>query len=788
MNTAYRLVWSVTHKTWVVASELAHGNKKGPRASRSVLAVALASGMLFAAGNAMAIDEGTASGVNSTAIGVGSSATDSDAVAIGTRATSSAEKATAIGVDSVASGQFSIAIGSDAQATQTHALALGSNSRALGVSSTAFGQDAQATADYSAAFGSGSRADGSSTGLGQNANAQTIDGQGWATAVGNSSVADHVGATALGASAKATADRALSLGADASASVDTAVALGSGSVADRAGMNGATELFSGVAVASTSGAVSVGTAGGERQIVNVAGGTLDTDAVNIRQLKTVQSQLAAADAGAVKYEWTDTDGDGVVDPGEIDYTKVVLEGAPAGTTISNLADGDVSQNSTEAINGSQLYDIAGDTSAAYVTLNGRGVRYVRTNDAGLTEADAYATGQGSTAVGYEATSAGDSSLALGRGATASNAEDVALGSGSVTAAAVGTASTTINGDTYQFAGTNPTSTVSVGNAGAERTITNVAAGRISADSTDAINGSQLYATNQAIEKLDGRVDTVKGDVINLDDRVTTVEGDVQYINETVAAYDNRLTNVEGSVTNLQNGSDGMFQVSQDAPVVKPVASGGNASAGGNGAVASGDNSLAVGNQSSATGDGSTAIGQGASATHDNSVAIGTGSATTVGAQTGYNGAFVGPSSSTGEVNVGGRTITGVAPGTAGTDAANVNQLNAGVNHAIKQSNAYTDSRISEINQQVGEMKDDIWALDRGYRGATASAMAMAGLPQAYLPGKNLLAVGMGGFQGEYGMALGMSGISDNGRWIYKGQVSGNTTSDFGFSVGAGIQW
>src|SRR5690606_6907367 len=111
-------------------------------------------------------------------------------------------------------------------------------------------------------------------------------------------------------------------------------------------------------------------------------------------------------------------------------------------------------------------------------------------------------------------------------------------------------------------------------------------------------------------------------------------------------------------------------------------------------------------------------------------------ATTVGAQASYNAAYVGNSSSTGEVNVGGRTVTGVAPGIAGTDAVNVNQLNAGVNHAIGAANAYTDGRINQI-------EGDLWTIDRGYRGATASAMAMAGLPQAYLPGKSMLAVGFG---------------------------------------------
>ncbi|MBO3278327.1 hypothetical protein JFY56_24225, partial [Pseudomonas sp. Milli4] len=96
-------------------------------------------------------------------------------------------------------------------------------------------------------------------------------------------------------------------------------------------------------------------------------------------------------------------------------------------------------------------------------------------------------------------------IAIGKGATAATANSVALGDGATTAAAVGTASAKIADTTYNFAGAVPTGTVSVGKTGAERTLTNVAAGRLSATSTDAVNGSQLFATNQEVTNLDGRV-------------------------------------------------------------------------------------------------------------------------------------------------------------------------------------------------------------------------------------------------------------------------------------------
>ncbi|WP_280924925.1 YadA-like family protein [Ciceribacter sp. S95] len=114
---------------------------------------------------------------------------------------------------------------------------------------------------------------------------------------------------------------------------------------------------------------------------------------------------------------------------------------------------------------------------------------------------ALASGNASIAMGQQANATGSGAIALGQGAAASNAGDVALGSGSATQTVVNTAGTTINGHDYVFAGATATSTVSVGDVGAERTVTNVGAGRITASSTDAINGSQLFATNQSIDNL-----------------------------------------------------------------------------------------------------------------------------------------------------------------------------------------------------------------------------------------------------------------------------------------------
>ena len=107
---------------------------------------------------------------------------------------------------------------------------------------------------------------------------------------------------------------------------------------------------------------------------------------------------------------------------------------------------------------------------------------------------------GAMVLGNNASVTAKNAVALGNNTKVDNESAVALGTGSETAAAVATPSATINGTVHNFAGINPASTVSVGKAGMERTVTNVAAGRISATSTDAINGSQLHAVTSEMDK------------------------------------------------------------------------------------------------------------------------------------------------------------------------------------------------------------------------------------------------------------------------------------------------
>ncbi len=542
-------------------------------------------------------------------------------------------------------------------------------------------------------------------------------------------------------------------------------------------------------------------------------------------------ELDSVELGATRI---DTTGVAIGPDVQLGNTGLVIQGGPSvtsagidagGVTLRNVAAG---VDTGDAVNVGQLNATIAENRTRYYGVNstdggnvdGEGATG---DDAIASGKDAAAAGEAAVALGLGSRADGDgalalgaqsqalalNSLAIGAGALSSHANSIALGAGSATTVGARTG--------YQGAYVGSSDSTGELNVGG-RQVTGIAAGSAA---TDAVNvaqldagvaqavsqandytDSQVGAVNDRIDQLDGRVATIEGDLVDIRGDITDIQGDIVDIRGDITAVGDRVTNIEGAVsesgnriTQLENGASGPFRVSQGETYVAPVASGSNATAGGNGAVASGANGVAIGNQAVASGTGSTALGQGATASaadstaighgatagHGNSVALGAGSATTVGAQASYNAAYVGNSRSTGEVNVGGRTVSGVAPGVAGTDAVNVNQLNAGVNHALTAANQYTDGRIAQV-------EEDMWTINRGYRGATASAMAMAGLPQAYLPGKSMLSASFGGYQSEYGMAVGLSGITDNGRWVYRAQASGNTASEWGFSVGAGIQW
>lgn len=594
------------------------------------------------------------------------------------------------------------------------------------------------------------------------------------SAVGYNATAIGENSLALGYNAKANNAKDVALGADAT----TAAAVATTGTT----LRGTAYTFAGVAPAST---VSIGSVGKERTLTNLAAGRLSatsTDAVNGSQLYATNQAIEGISGDisdlsdlAVKY---DTNPDGT-----INYNRVSMGGTTynsttkaGGTTLTNVAYG---VNDSDAVNVQQLRDATSD-------MYNNGVKYFHANS---TKADSVATGtdsiavgpaaksvgESSIAMGNAATSTGENSVAIGAGAVANNKGDVALGAGATTEQAVGTQGVTIRGNDYQFAGTTPTGTVSVGSLDNERTITNVAAGRISATSTDAVNGSQLYATNQAIEAIntnfsgldnsvvkyvvngDGSIDYSKialaGDTYDQSTKTggTTITNVAAGVNASDAVNKQQLDEVSLNVTNIAEGKDGMFQVNNTSNLPKPKPTGQNSIAGGAGAVASATNSMALGNSAKATHSNAVALGTNSVTDRDNSVSMG------------YAG--------------GERQITHVAAGTAATDAVNVGQLK----QSMGDSYTYTNNKFGELKEMIADQDDKLSA-------GIAGAMAMASLPQPYSPGASMFSMAGGTYQGESAIAMGVSTVSDNGKWVTKLSGSSNSQGDLGGSVGIGYQW
>ncbi len=139
------------------------------------------------------------------------------------------------------------------------------------------------------------------------------------------------------------------------------------------------------------------------------------------------------------------------------------------------------------------------------------------------------------------------------------------------------------------------------------------------------------------------------------------------------------------------------------------------------------------------------------------------------------------------INAGGKKVTNVAAGTVAadsTDAVNGSQLyqaNQAINQRVTNLGNYVVNMGDQINQRIDNVESDSKA-------GTAAAMAVAGLPQAYLPGKSMMAVAGGVYRGESGYAVGFSSISDGGNWVIKGTATGNSRGHYGATAGVGYQW
>jgi len=347
--------------------------------------------------------------------------------------------ATAIGANASAAGTSAVALGGSSMASADNAVALGTRSEATGINSIAAGVNSHANANNTVALGS-----------------LSVAGATNATAVGNGANASAINTVALGQSSVASGASAIGIGFRANAQADNSVALGAGSVANRIN------------------SVSVGNVGSERQITNLAAGTVGTDAVNLAQLNAA---IANVD-GNSPYFKANGAGDGS------DAASATGAGSVAiGSNAKTFVAGGVAIGSSATAGMANSIAIGNDVIAAQDGVAiGQGARAQNANATAIGTKSA--AGLNGTALGTNAHAVTDA-VALGVDATAAGGNSVALGNGSIAAS----------------------NTVSVGSVGNERKITNVADGALSNTSTDAVNGSQLFATNTRVGSLE---DSLKG--------------------------------------------------------------------------------------------------------------------------------------------------------------------------------------------------------------------------------------------------------------------------------------
>ncbi|UOO81454.1 YadA-like family protein [Uruburuella testudinis] len=501
--------------------------------------------------NAFAVGHSSeASGLRSIAIGstlspnnsysTGTEAKGTDAIALGTQAVAVQKESIAIGKDVRADGQQSIAIGStksdgggqNTQAYTSNAIAIGVGaiagingaSASSNSQNTAVGYNAKATGHQSTAIGS-----------------DTLSSGNFATALGIGSEATAMGASAVGGG-QASAQDAVAIGGYSQATVNDSIALGSSSVANRAagqaGFNTVTNASStntNSTWKATTAALSIGSNTITRQITGVAAGSADTDAVNVAQLKNAQTHYYSVNS-AIATAGSNYNNDGATGVNALaagvsasaTQKDAVAVGANAkGTGESSVAIGAAQANSAHAIAIGNAATTSNNADSAiamghlakaennYSVAIGSGAKAGVANDTRVTGAVAIGSstqalanqataigtysnvsGQNSVAVGVQNTVAQANTVAVGSNITTSQANSVVLGNASTDRAATAETSATVGGVTYNgFAGQGKAANgvVSVGTAGKERQIINVAAGQISASSTDAINGSQLYA-------------------------------------------------------------------------------------------------------------------------------------------------------------------------------------------------------------------------------------------------------------------------------------------------------
>ncbi|HFN5392937.1 TPA: ESPR-type extended signal peptide-containing protein, partial [Escherichia coli] len=501
-----------------------------------------------------------ASAANAIAVGRNSAAAGVDSLAFGRKSLASAANAIAMGAESKAA-ENATAVGTNAEANGLNSIALGSGSIADVNNTIALGNQSQAVAAGAIAIGQGNKADGAN-----------------AIALGNGSITGGVNAIALGQGSYAGLENGTAIGAQASAQGKNSVALGAGSVATDADT------------------VSVGNTTAQRQIVNMAAGdisTTSTDAINGSQLYAISKSVADNLGGGatvnaqgvvtspnyrLKSGIFGTVGDALtgLDNNTLQWDSLkkaysAAHGTDTTSTITNVKDGAISDTSKDAVNGSQLKTTNDNvaTNTANITTNTNSINTLTDSvgdlkdDALLWNGTAFSAAHGTEATS-KITNVKDGDLTAGstdavngsqlkttNDAVAANTTNIATNTTNITnltdaVDSLGDDSLLWNATAGAFSAAHGTEATSK--------ITNVTAGDLTAGSTDAVNGSQLKTTNDAVAANTTNIATNTTNITNLTDAVDSLGDDSLLWNDAAKAFSAAHgTDATSKITNVKDG-------------------------------------------------------------------------------------------------------------------------------------------------------------------------------------------------------------------------------------------
>ena len=756
-NVTNKARWSITLGN-NATSQSGYGVTLGDRASTGKGGNAIAIGLMAKTSNEKA------GGNSQTAVGAASYADGEAASAFGANANATGSTATAIGRAAKALAQSASALGDSASASAWGATALGTGASARANNSIAVGSAAVTEGQESTALGRRSYAGAqSATALGTLANASAVV----STAVGNGAKASEVGASALGNGADASGRGSMAFGYASKASAVDALATGSNANASSmnavaVGKNSNSSAVNAIALGTSSNvsavsAVVIGTQAKGTHENSVTLGSYSSSAANDfnQTAKALSSFDDKAKGTTVNYNGTFSTQKGAVSVGD---GKLVRQ-------IQNVGAGRITATSNDAVNGSQLYQAYYN---AGFNIQNNDKETSRINTHGKVN---FVNGKNTEVVVKDGENAADITVNLKDDITVNN----------VTAKNVTVGPVTINKDGI--------------NAG-DKKITNVSNGTISADSKDAVNGSQLYAaknelnTNITKAAAAAKTEVKAGTNVEVTSETGANNQTIYTVNAkdtsaSVEAASDAVTVTVGEKTEVKNGISVTtvtnYKVDLSQKTKDEIK---NAGGRGFNVTASASEGTVVNEvteetvQSTATKMDKLTLdaGKNIKLTHKKGKVLSVAVSDT---PTFKN------VTTTGDVNVGGtihahggldmhnNRIVNVADPKDPTDAVN---------------KRYVDNAVKNINNNINRLDNKIDHVDRKLRAGIAGATAISFLQRPNEAGKSLVSVGVGGYRNENAIAVGYGRNSDNNKISIKVGASINSRSDVNWGGSIGYQW